>query len=107
VAAAARRIEELVARDELEQAQAELAASEARLGEPREAETERFAVLRERIAEGFQERVNALIQEARVALEGQRFEAAVPFLEQALELSPGDEWIAARLAQARAALGRA
>jgi serine/threonine-protein kinase len=107
VAAAARRIEELVARDELEQAQAELAASEARLGEPREAETERFAVLRERIAEGFQERVNALIQEARVALEGQRFEAAVPFLEQALELAPGDEWIAARLAQARAALGRA
>lgn len=97
-------VEELIDGQNLEQAQARLAAAEVELGELPPDLVEDLEILRLRITDGFQERVNALIHEAGVALEAGRYSAALPFLEQALELSPGDDWIKDRLEQARAAL---
>ena len=97
-------IETFIERQNLEQAQARLSAAEAQFGPFQVAEAAFFDALRQRIDDGFQERVNALIHEAGVALEAGRFKAAIPFLEQALELTPDDDWLADRLEQARAAL---
>ncbi len=83
----------------LEQARAELAAAEDRL-----AGQKLFETLRQRVADACQQRLTAIIQEAGTAFESRRYRAAIPSLEQALELAPGDTWIASRLDEARAAL---
>lgn len=100
----AAEIERLIESRNLEQAEALM--SEAAKGTPPMDEEEQalFDRLRERIADAFQERVNALIHEAGLAIEARRYAAAIPFLEQALDLSPDDDWLADRLAQAKAAV---
>ncbi|MCP4655701.1 MAG: protein kinase, partial [bacterium] len=95
------RIRELIAEHNLEEAQAELTAAEARFGT-----FETFDVFRRLITEGFQERANALIREAGIAFEAERYEAAIGLMRQALDLDPANPWIRHRLDEAEANLRR-